>query len=68
MSDRLTIKTSGFDITVEFDGFRDENYGNHWEVTRIVIDGCAAEQILGDSVRRSVEQALHAAVNGPVEG
>ena len=67
MSDRLTVTISGFDVEVEFDGFRDENYGNSYEVTRVTIDGCAAEQVLGDTVRRRIEEALHAAVNGLVE-
>ena len=63
MSDWIMLKFNGFNIEVEYDGFEDKQYGNHWEVTRIVIEGCAAEQLLDDSVRRRVEEALHNAVN-----
>ena len=67
MSDRIMVTMFGCDIEVEFDGFEDEIYGNHWEVTRIVIDGPGAEDLLGDSVRRKIEETLHAAVNGLIE-
>lgn len=67
MSDRIMLQVHGCDIEVEFDGFEDEIYGNHWEVRRVTIDGLRAEELLGDSARRKVEEALHAAVNGLVE-
>lgn len=67
MSDRIVVKMFGCDIEVEFDGFEDENYGNHWEVRRVTIDGLRAEELLGDSVRRRIEEHLHAVVTGQIE-
>ena len=67
MSDRIMVTMFGCDIEVEFDGFEDEIYGNHYEVRKVVIDGLRAEELLGESVRRKVEEKLHAVVNGLVE-
>lgn len=67
MSDRIMVKMFGCDIEVEFDGFKDEYYGNHWEVRKVIIEGINAEQLLGDSVRRKIEESLHNAVTWPVE-
>lgn len=67
MSNRLTVKFHGFYIEVEFDGFEDKQYGNHWEVLSVRIDGCAAHELLPESVLTVIEEALHAAVNGLTE-
>lgn len=67
MSDRIMVKMFGCDIEVEYDGFKDENYGNHYEVRKVIIEGINAEELLSDSVRREVEKALYNAVTWPAE-